>query len=180
MSAPSALRRVYTITTPGIPLLVSSPIANSSANAHRFQTQRKYLGHLLSVLLIVAYKAILSLSSSTSSYQWVNDSTGAISCVNKNKCSSPASSFACMTVSKLNIMSNVWAAEAIHIPGSTMGEIDAMSRLEAQSDHLIAFLTLTPATYMALQSSQINALFKRCDPAIIAKNPAEHHTLYLP
>ena len=121
----------------------------SFANAHRFQTQREYLGHLFSLLLIVAYKATLP---GTSSYQWVNDNTGAISWVNKNKYSSSAGSFACMAISQLNMLSNVWAAESIHIiSGSTMGEIDAMSRLEGQSDHLLASPTLTPATYVDVQ-----------------------------
>ena len=151
----------------------------SSADAHRFQTQREYLGHLLSVLLIVAYKATLPLVSGMSSYQWVNDNTGAISWVNTHKCSSSASSFACMAVSQLNMVSNIWAADAIHIPGSTMGEIDAMSRLEAQSDPLTAFPTLTPETHLDLQSPLICTLFDRCNPASSVMNtPAEHHTTF--
>jgi hypothetical protein len=151
----------------------------SSTDAHRFQTQREYLGHLLSVLLIVAYRATkLPILSETSSYQWVNDNTGAISWVNANKCRSPSSSFACMAVSQLNMISDVWAAEAIHIPGDTMGEIDAMSRLEAQTDHLLAFPTLTAVTYLALDSPRIDTLFERCNPAFAANTPAEHHTLF--
>ena len=35
--------------------------------------------------------------------------------VNANKCISLASSFACMTVSQLNMLSDVWAVDAIHI-----------------------------------------------------------------
>ena len=49
-----------------------------------------------------------------------------------------------MTVSQINLLTDVWAADAIHIPGCTIGEIDAMSRLETQSDPLTAFPTLTP------------------------------------
>ena len=41
----------------------------SSADAHRFQTQREYLGHLLSVLLIVAYKTSSAIAHGTTSYQ---------------------------------------------------------------------------------------------------------------
>ena len=37
----------------------------SSADAHRFQTQREYLGHLLSVLLIVAYKTSSAVAQGT-------------------------------------------------------------------------------------------------------------------
>ena len=150
----------------------------SSANAHRFQTQREYLGHLFSLLLIVADKATLPINSGTSPYQWVNDNTGTISWVNKNKCSSSAGSFACMAISQLNMLSNVWAAESIHIPGSAMGEIDAMSRLEAQSDHLLAFPTLTPATYVDVQSPPVTALFERCNHGMVVATPAEHHTLF--
>ena len=150
----------------------------SSANVHRFQTQREYLGHLLSVLLIVAYKTKLPSVSGTSSYQWVNDNTGAVSWVNTHKCSSSASAFACMAVSQLNMVSDVWAADAIHIPGSSMGEIDAMSRLEAQSDPLTAFPTLTPQTHLDLQTPLVCTLFERCNPAIITSTPAEHHTTF--
>jgi hypothetical protein len=151
----------------------------SPADAHRFQTQREYLGHLLSVLLIVAYKTSSAPTHSTTSYQWVNDNTGAIAWVNANKCSSLASSFACMAVSQLNMLTDVWAADAIHIPGETMGEIDAMSRLEAQADSLTAFPTLTPLTYYNLESPSVHTLFSRCDPAHTASCPAEHHRIFL-
>ena len=151
----------------------------SSADAHRFQTQREYLGHLLSVLLIVAYKTSSAPTSGTTSYQWVNDNTGAIAWVNANKCSSLASSFACMAVSQLNMLTDVWAADAIHIPGENMGEIDAMSRLEAQADSLTAFPTLTPLTYYNLESPSVRTLFSRCDPAHAASTPAEHHRIFL-
>ena len=114
----------------------------------------------------------------TSSYQWVNDNTGAIAWANKHKCSSLASMFACMAVSHINLLTNVWAAEAVHIPGATMGEIDLMSRLEAQSDPLIAFPTLTPSTYLHLESPSIVALFGRCDPALSGQTSAEHHTAF--
>ena len=91
-------------------------------------------------------RRLQDLFSGTTSYQWVNDNTGAIAWVNANKCSSLASSFACMAISQLNMLTDVWAADAIHIPGENMGEIDAMSRLEAQADSLTAFPTLTPLT----------------------------------
>ena len=147
-------------------------------DAHRFQTQRKYLGHLLSLLLIVAHKARSPTLGGTTSYQWVNDNTGAISWVNTHKSSSVSSLIACMAVSQINLLTDVWAADAIHIPGSTMGEIDAMSRLEAQSNPVTAFPTLTPSTFLSLQSPTVLSLFARCDPALTATNPAEHHTLF--
>jgi len=150
----------------------------SSMNADRYQTHREYLGHLLSVLLIVAHKSRLPTSMETSSYQWVNDNTGAIAWANKHKCSSLASMFACMAVSQINLLTDVWAAEAVHIPGATMGEIDLMSRLEAQSDPLIAFPTLTPSTYLHLESPSVVALFGRCDPALSGQTSAEHHTAF--
>ena len=150
----------------------------SSENAHRFQTQREYLGHLLSVLLIVAYRTRLPMDCGTSSCQWVNDNTGAIAWVNVHKCSSPSGLFACMAVSQLNLLSDVWAADAVHIPGTNMGEIDAMSRLEAQSDPLTAFPTLTSATFLPIQSPLVMSLFTHCDPALSAKSPAEHHAIF--
>ena len=83
-----------------------------------------------------------------------------------------------MAVSQINLLTDVWAADAIHIPGSTMGEIDAMSRLEAQSNPVTAFPTLTPSTFLSLQNPAVLSLFARCDPAHTATNPAEHHILF--
>ena len=88
-------------------------------NADRYQTHRDYLGHLLSLLLIIAHKARLSTSTETSTYLWVNDNTGAIAWANKHKCSSLASMFANIAVSQINLLTKVWAAEAVHIPGAT-------------------------------------------------------------
>ena len=60
----------------------------------------------------------------------------------------------------------------------TMGEIDAMRRLEAQSDPLTAFPTLTSDTFLSLQSPQLLELFVQCDPALTATAPAEHHVIF--
>ena len=79
---------------------------------------------------------------------------------------------------QLNLLTDVWAAEAVHISGSTMGEIDAMSRLEAQADPILAFPTLTPATYLPLDSPLVMSLFARCDPAITSSSAAEHHAIF--
>ena len=59
-----------------------------------------------------------------------------------------------------------------------MGEIDAMSRLETQSDPLTAFPTLTPDMFLSLQSPQLLELFVQCDPALAASAPAEHHVIF--
>jgi hypothetical protein len=129
--------------------------------------------------MIVAYKTSSAAAHGTTSYQWVNANTDAVAWVNANKCSSLASSFACMAVSQLNMLSDVWAADAIHIPGETMGEIDAMSRLEAQADSLTAFPTLTPLTYYNLESPSVCTLFSQCNPTHAASSPAEHHRIFL-
>ena len=73
----------------------------SLTNAHRFQTQREYLGHLLSLLLIVAHKACFPSLPGTSSYQWVNDNTGAIAWATAHKCRSAASMVACLAVGQI-------------------------------------------------------------------------------
>ena len=150
----------------------------SSSNAHRYQTQWEYLGHLLSLLLILAHSARSpSVVGTTSSYQWMNNNTGAISWVNTHKCRSLAGLVACMAVSQINLLADVWAADAIHIPGSTMGEIDAMSRLEVQSDPETAFPTLNPDTYLSLHSPAVISLFERCDPALTAGAPGRSSKL---
>ena len=77
------------------------------------------------------------------------------------------------------MLSDVWAADAIHIAGETMGEIDAMSRLEAQADSLTAFPTLTPLTYYNLESPSVRTLFSRCNSALAASSPTEHHRIFL-
>ena len=60
-----------------------------------------------------------------------------------------------------------------------MGEIDAMSRLEAQVDSLTAFPTLTPLTYYNLESSSVRTLFSLCNPAHAASSPVKHHRIFL-
>ena len=84
-----------------------------------------------------------------------------------------------MAVSQLNMLSDVWAADAIHIPKETMGEIDAMSLLEAQADSLTAFSTFTPLTYYNLESPSVRTLFSRCNSAHSASTPAKHHRIFL-
>ena len=59
-----------------------------------------------------------------------------------------------------------------------MGEIDAMSHLEAQSDPLTAFPILTPDEFLLLQSPRLLELFVQCDPALTATVPAEHHAIF--
>jgi hypothetical protein len=82
-----------------------------------------------------------------------------------------------MAVSQINMLTDIWAADAIHIPGTSMGEIDLMSRLEVQSDPLLAFPTLTPSTYIHLDSPSLRVLFEWCDPNLSVPTSAEHHSV---
>eukprot|EP01036_Dinobryon_divergens_P034933 gene34933-45212_t len=144
-------------------------------DAHRFQTQREYLGHLFSLLLMLSHCKCNQLTQIVS-YQWVNDNTGAIEWVNTHKCSSQSSLFVCMAVSQLNLLTNIWAADAVHIPGETMGEIDAMSRIERQGDPFIACPSLTSDLFIPLEDPDIIELFRLCDPSVTQSSPVEHHS----
>ena len=146
-------------------------------DAHRFQTQREYLGHLFSLLLMLSHCKCNQLTQIVS-YQWVNDNTGAIEWVNTHKCSSQSSLFACMAVSQLNLLTNIWAADAVHIPGETMGEIDAMSRIERQSDPFIACPSLTSDLFIPLEDPAIIELFRLCDPSVTQSSSVEHHSSF--
>ena len=154
----------------------------ASGNEHRFQTQREYLGHLFSILLILAYFKP-SASSPMLTYRWVNDNTGALEWAANNKCSSLSSQFACLAVSQLNLLSNIWLMDSVYLPGIDMGEIDAMSRRETHEAKGMTMDVVCPSLvdelYVPVDSQAIVSLFQSCDPSKSVLVQSDFHANFL-
>ena len=90
----------------------------------RSQGHREYLGFLFTTLMIVQYTRQNRIETDSFQYQWVNDNVGALQWASKNKCSSLASQMACMAVSQVHMLTNLYMEDPDHLPGLEMGEID--------------------------------------------------------
>ena len=91
------------------------------------QGHREYLGHLLSILLMMSYAK--GRPPTPLQYFWINDNKGALAWAEKNRCTSLASQYACMAVSRLHIRNDIYMGPPIYRPGIDMSEIDTMSRM---------------------------------------------------
>jgi len=137
------------------------PFAKGKENT--FQTHREYLGHLFSLLLVLNFVRKTSFrDSSMITYRWINDNTGALAWAEKDKCSSLASQIACLAVSQLNLLSNIWLMGSVHLPGILMGDIDKMSRKEFHEDNGSDIRnvcpSLLPRLFVPLETVEIHCL----------------------
>jgi len=158
------------------------PFAKGKENT--FQTHREYLGHLFSLLLVLNFVRKTSFrDSSMITYRWINDNTGALAWAEKDKCSSLASQFACLAVSQLNLLSNIWLMGSVHLPGILMGDIDKMSRKEFHEDNGSDIRnvcpSLLPRLFVPLETIEIVRLFTACDPALQLTCPADYHANFI-
>ena len=145
-------------------------------NEGKAQTQREYLGHLFSILLLVAFYRINATRPAPLSFRWINDITGALAWAQTHKRSSKASQHACMAVSILTMLTDIDIMDAVHIPGVDMGEIDAMSRMEIHPDITKVCPSLTPDLYMAVDNQAVMDLMILCDPANSYIAARDHHS----
>ena len=150
----------------------------------RSQGHREYLGFLFSVLLLLQYTKKHGIATESVQYQWINDNMGALQWANKNKCSSMASQIACMAVSQIHMLSNIYIMEdPNHLPGVEMGEIDAMSRMAddetIESGRIRQVCpTLTPVLQIQMDSPILMELFQICDPSIQLVHEIDHHKAF--
>ena len=153
----------------------------AQGNENRFHVQREYLGHLFSIILLVAHSAALSgsIPSKQLSYRWINDNTGALKWAAAHKCSSAMSQFACLAVTRLVLTANVDIMDSVYLPGKDMGEIDAMSRREIHVGTLHEVCpSLLSNNFINLDGEPIVDLFRLCDPAGQLPASKDHHTVF--
>jgi len=147
----------------------------------QYQGNREYLGHLFSLLVLLAYTPT---QTSTREYMWVNDNIGALQWAATQKCSSNASHYANLAVSQIHIHGRLRMVPPEHKPGITMGDIDLMSRLAAHENPTDQNVqercpTLTPSTLIMLSPGKLRQLFILLDPHSNRPSTADHHTAFV-
>jgi hypothetical protein len=117
----------------------------------RFQNVREYhgliLGEVMLCMLHIRHTHIL----------WRGDNVAALSWARKNCCSSSAAQRAFIAHSWMAILSGNVLVDAIHQAGTTMGDIDGLSRYK--TTQFSAHTDLSPAL-------RVDELFRLCDPTL--------------
>ncbi len=127
-----------------------------------FQNCREYIGFLFGLVLLAQVRPF----PFGSTVAWNSDNVAAISWVLRHISSSPVAQTTLLAVSWLIIKSQWNVVSATHIPGTTMGDIDSLSR----------GLTHSLPTHLAvnLQTVQhVQHLFRLCDPTV-SKSVKDH------
>ena len=155
----------------------------AKGNEHRFQTQREYLGHLFSLLLLLTHLQRSIRRHELVSYRWINDNMGALAWASSQRTSSLTSQHACLAVSQLNLLTNVWLMESVYLPGCLMGEIDSMSRKETHESAGESMETVCPSLtldlFIDLDTPVVRELFTLCDPSVLFPHTPDHHAAFL-
>lgn len=119
------------------------------ANDPRFQNAREYhgllLGDVLACMVGIKHANIL----------WRGDNIAALSWARKNSCSSSAAQRAFLAHTWLSLLSGNVIVDAVHQAGSSMGDIDGLSRFKST-----AFNADTDVSVKL----EVDALFTFCDP----------------
>ena len=181
MQARGAFVRRFTTQHPMSSSIGQPTACLTHATYAQFQVQREYLGHLLATIL-VARHGHQSEQNNHSSYEWINDNTGALKWAENHKCDSEASQYACLAVTQLHQSAKISVHATTHNAGIDMGEIDTMSRIHDNKKPLDAAVQLRcnnrlpPSTYWHCQPiEELKILFKLVDPSILHKHNSDHH-----
>jgi hypothetical protein len=120
-----------------------------SAIESRFQNVREFHGLLLGEVML------LLLNIRHTNILWRGDNMAALSWARKGSCSSAAAQRAFIAHSWLSLMSGNTVVDAIHQAGTSMGDIDGLSRYRE-----------TQFTFETDMASQLHVddLFRLCDP----------------
>ena len=147
----------------------------------QFQVQREYIGHFFATI-IVARHGHQSKQNNQSSYEWINDNTGALKWAENHKCDSEASQYACLAVTQLHQSEKISVRATTHKAEIDMGEIDTMSRIHDNENPLDTAVQLRcnnrlpPNKYWHCQPiEELQILFKLVDPSILHKHNSDHH-----
>jgi len=153
---------------------VKLPFQSDDNNS--YQTNREYLGLLLTLFLIsnTLSADVRSASGCPITVQWINDNTGALAWGDKNKATSLPSSVANIAVASYQVLTNVSLVGSAWIPGLTMGVIDHESRRE---EHLAAgdydSSELDSQLFIDLESNPaVMSIIAMCNP-----HNAEHYAV---
>ncbi len=150
----------------------------------QFQCQREYLGHVLSSILVAAYKNLIAQDEHMY-YQWITDNTGALQWAANHKCDSEASQYACLAITQLHFCGKIEVTDPTHKAGVHMGEIDTMSRIPDGANPIGPEIMaqcpkLHAQNYWPCQSiPEMNTLFTLLDPSVVRIHNKNHHDAFL-
>mgnify|MGYP006950272510 CR=1 FL=1 len=133
------------------------------------QNSREFLGALLCLILVVVVRRRNGLFGE-SFIQWTNDNESALKWARRNICKSRATQIGNMSYVWFQLMSKVSVRKTMHIPGISMGDIDAGSRdgfTPSLLPHLYVDLSVFP---------EVEELFRLCDPSL---QVVDHHDAFL-
>jgi hypothetical protein len=149
-----------------------------------FQVHREYIGHLISILLLMRLfpRRASRQSKGEIPFQWINDNLGALAWADKNKVATLPSIVANMAVSASQLLSNVSFISSTHLPGVNMEDIDRESRREENraKGNLNYAPTLLSHLYVDLESCPpVMDILSACNPS----NPTtyvvkDYHSIY--
>jgi hypothetical protein len=131
-----------------------------SAIESKFQNVREFHGLLLGEVMLCV------LNIRHSNVLWRGDNMAALSWARRNSCSSSAAQRAFIAHSWLSLMSGNVIVDAIHQAGTSMGDIDGLSRYKDTE--------FTSATDISHQL-QVDDLFRLCDPMTPQDSQLDDH-----
>jgi len=151
---------------------------------NQFQTNREYIGLMLTLFLIARLfpNRLATSSGPPIIFKWINDNRGALAWADKEKTSALPSILTNMVVSSFQMNTNITLIGSEHLPGIWMGDIDRESRRE---DHLAKgntnyAPTLLPQFYVDLESdADIMQIVSFCNPSNAVNTKAkDFHLIY--
>ena len=119
----------------------------------RYQNFREFLGSILSILMCYM------ITGGPCCIHWTSDNTTALSWVERDRAKGKSAQFAFLAYTWLVLLSGVHIVSASHIPGSTMGCVDKLSRF-----HPTPELASTADWSNKIPVNALNDLFMSCDP----------------
>jgi hypothetical protein len=164
-AGPRTLGVVVEDPVTGLVLCYSSYTLPFDSSDPGFQNTREYMGFLFSILVLCVFRGSAVRGSSLS---WKTDNTAALAWVQREMSSSTTAQTTLLAVTVLTLKLQLDIVSVIHIPGSTMGNVDSLSRGYKTS--------LDPSLYVNMQDSiELHTLFTWCDPT--KKHSLESHVL---
>ena len=141
-----------------------------------FQGLRKYLGLLVSYLLVQSYKIKNNLHTTKTDVAWYGDNSGALRWADTNKATSRVAQCANLLISWFPIVTNLSLSSTEHISGDRMISlgVDALSRPEKGVPH-----NFPPALFLDIQQPiEDSGILSLCSPHINTHDIQDVHTLF--
>ena len=141
----------------------SLPFDEQLTKLPEYQNTREFLGAVIGFVLALQLQGFHHLPPGPIAITWIGDNTSALSWITRQKARSAQTQKSFMAYTWFRLRCDIDIDTAIHVPGSTMGAIDTLSR--EYSHDLDESLGWDFANREA-----IDALFVFIDPSRISRN----------